>query len=84
MTVECEIEFENNPLRVIYAGRFLNGTVHLTVKNEEKTIRGVYLKINGNAHCHWSRGVRKFKKSCSADEKFFCEVIYLIGSSDGK
>lgn len=84
MTIACEIEFENNPFKVIYAGQSLSGTVHLTVLNEEKTIRGVFIKVSGNAHCHWTRGARKFRKYCSADEKHFCEVMYLVGSSDGE
>lgn len=49
MPTSCEIDFENNPIMVIYAGKLLRGRVKLNL-SEEKNVRGVYLNINGKGY----------------------------------
>lgn len=49
MPTICKIDFENNPMKVLYAGQLLKGTVKLTLTSQ-KDIRGVYINILGKGN----------------------------------
>lgn len=77
MPTTCEIEFENNPDKIIYAGQLLRGTVWLTL-TKEKCVRSVYIEIYGKAMAEWSE--------CSTyggKQTFFDEKICLVGDTAG-
>lgn len=80
MPTTCEIDFENNPLKVIYAGQLLRGTVRLNL-TEEKNVRGVYIRIHGTAHCHWTEGSGDNRKSYTGDEDYLNERTYFVGGA---
>lgn len=80
MPTTCEIDFENNPLKVIYAGQMLRGTVRLQL-TEEKNVRGVYIRIHGTAHCHWTEGSGDNRKSYTGDEDYLNERTYFVGGA---
>lgn len=80
MPTTCEIEFENNPHKIVYAGRCLRGTVQLTL-TDEKSARGIYIRINGKAYCHWSNGRNN---TYTGREDYLNEITYFIGGRDGK
>lgn len=82
MTVTCKIDFENNPMKVIYAGQLLRGTVTLNL-SEEKNVRGVYIRIHGFAHCHWTEGTGDNRRSYTGDEDYLDERTYFVGGSSG-
>lgn len=82
MAATCEIEFENNPSKVIYTGEWLNGTVHLTT--DEKTIHGVLLKVVGKAKVRWTEGTGRNRATYGGKEKHLEEKTYLVGGSDGR
>lgn len=79
MPTNCNIEFENNPNRIVYAGQLLRGTVRLTL-TEEKNARGVYIRIKGKAYCHWSRGKNN---TYTGREDYLNETTYFVGGRDG-
>lgn len=80
--VSFEIIFENNPHKVIYAGQLLRGNAILTL-TEAKTIRGVYIRIKGNAYCSWEEGVGDSKETFTNREIYLNEKTYLFGDSFG-
>lgn len=82
MPTTCDIDFENNPQKVIYAGQLLRGTVRLTL-TEEKTVRGIYIRIDGKAYAHWSTGSGKNRRSYSGSEDYLTEKTYFLGGSEG-
>lgn len=80
MSVACEIDFENNPNKIIYTGQVVRGTVRLTL-NEEKNVRGVYIRIYGKAYCRWTR--RRGRVTYVGKQNYLNETTYLIGAEEG-
>lgn len=81
MSTICEIEFENNPEKVFYAGQILRGTVNLTLA-EEKIVRGIYVLITGKAYCYWKEESNDLNRM--GRENYFEEKTYLYGHENGK
>lgn len=82
MPTSCEIEFENNPLKVIYGGQTLRGTVRLTL-TEEKNVRGIYINIHGTAHAQWSIGTGSRRVTHTGNEDYLNEKTFFVGGSSG-
>lgn len=82
MPLTCEIDFENNPQKVLYAGQLLRGSVRLTL-TEEKNVRGVYIRIYGTAYCHWTEGSGDNRKSYTGKEDYLNEKTYFVGDNHG-
>lgn len=83
MPTTCEINFENNPEKVLYTGQLLCGTINLTLTTE-KTVRGVYILITGKAYCLWRKGSSKSRKTYTGSEDYINEKMYLYGDENGK
>lgn len=83
MPTTCEIDFENNPEKVLYAGQLLRGTIQLSLTSQ-KIVRGIYILILGKAHCHWTKGSGKNRKSYTGNEEYLEEKTYLYGDQNGK
>lgn len=83
MPTTCVTEFENNPLKVVYSGQILRGTVDLTLTSE-KIVRAVYIKIIGNAQTYWTEGTGDKRKSYKGSVEYLNDRVYLAGRSDGK
>lgn len=49
MPTTFDIEFENNPEKVAYAGSLLRGTVTITL-TKKKNVRSIKFRIKGRAH----------------------------------
>lgn len=82
MPTTCEIGFENNPSKVVYSGQLLRGSVQLSL-TESKTVRGVFIKICGEAYCHWTTGSGKNRKSYTGKEDYLQERTYFMGGREG-
>lgn len=82
MPTACEIEFENNPSKVVYSGQLLRGNVHLSLTGS-KTVRGVFIKICGGAYCHWTKGYGKTRRSYTGREDYLDERTYFMGGREG-
>lgn len=82
MSVTCEIDFENNPNKIFYAGQLLRGTVRLTLREEEK-VRGVFIRIYGKAYCRWTRRRGKSTVTYVGREDYLNQTTYLIGAEEG-
>lgn len=80
MSVSCEIDFENNPMRVVSAGQLIRGTVHLILP-EIKIVRGVYIQINGSALVRWTEGSGENQKEFSGTEEYLNELTYFVGGN---
>lgn len=83
MPTTFEIDFENNPEKVFYAGQLVRGTIKMTLTSE-KTVRGVYIIITGKAYCHWTTGSGNDRKSHTGKEDYLEEKTYLYGDDNGK
>lgn len=83
MPTTCEIDFENNPEKVLYAGQILSGTIKLTLTSE-KRVRGVYILITGKGYCHWTKGSGKNRHDYTGREYYLDEKTYLYGDENGK
>lgn len=82
MAFICEIEFENSPQKVIYAGQMLRGSVRLTLE-QEKQFRSVFIQIYGTAYCRWTEGFSDDEKSYTSKSDFLNETMYLVGNGFG-
>lgn len=82
MPTTCEIDFDNNPQKVFYAGQLLRGSVRLTL-TKENSVRGVYIRIYGTAYCHWTSGSGDNRKSYTGKEDYLNEKTYFVGDSNG-
>lgn len=82
MPTTCEIDIEDNPYKVIHSGQLLCGTVTLKLTKNKK-IRGIFIKITGSAHAHWTTG-GKNSSSYTRDEDYLNEKKYLLGGNLGK
>lgn len=82
MPTKCEIEFENNPLKVVYSGQVLCGDVKLT-QTELMKVRGVYIKICGEGYCHWTTGSGRNEKLYTGREDYIDKRICFIDGREG-
>lgn len=78
MTINCEIEFENSPRKIVYAGQLLRGTVRLNL-TEKINVRSLYVRINGKAFAKWDNGNSKVV----VKESFFDKKMYLVEGTTG-
>lgn len=81
MPSTCIIDFENNPLKVIYAGQLLRGTVALTL-TETKSVRGVYIRIRGTAYARWTSGSGRSRSTNTGKEDYLDEKTYFVGGPE--
>ncbi|TMW45817.1 hypothetical protein DOY81_009098 [Sarcophaga bullata] len=81
MVVTSDIQFENNPNAIFYAGQVINGKVTLTA-DKLKQVKAVVLKITGCAETRWSesRGTGDQRKTTtySGKEDYINSVTYLM------
>lgn len=82
MSIACEIDFDNNPQKVLYAGQLLSGSVRLMLI-EQKTIRSIYIRIYGKAFCQWALGGGDTHRLYTGSEDYLNEKTCLAGDSDG-
>lgn len=80
MSIFCDVVFEHNPEKVVYTGQLLRGIVHL-VLTEPKNVRGIFIRIVGEARVRWREG----RNSCDSTGKqeYLNEKTYLIGGDRG-
>ena len=79
MSATCDIEFENNPRKIVYAGQLLRGMVRLNLPEKGNAI-SVYIHIKGKGYASWNQGNSKIV----AKEQYFDERIYLVGTQNGR
>lgn len=83
MAITCDIDFENNPNKIFYAGQLLRGTVRLRL-NDRKNVRGVHIRIDGKAYCRWTRNGGRRHRVYIGNELYLNETKYLVGGDEGK
>ena len=77
MPMTCEVNFDNNPAKVVYAGQMLSGTVRLT-STEYLNIRSIFIRIQGTAHAQWEEGTGEKSKTFTGDEDYLNERTYFV------
>ncbi|XP_055324776.1 arrestin domain-containing protein 17-like [Sitodiplosis mosellana] len=83
MPITCEINFENNPQKVIYSGQMmLRGSVQLNL-SAEKNVRGVYIELFGGECASWTSGIGRYQKSYIAEELYLNKRIYFVSGGSG-
>ncbi|XP_055856702.1 arrestin domain-containing protein 3 [Episyrphus balteatus] len=91
MASKCTIQFDNNPLGVYYAGQTISGVAEL-ITARPKTIRSIYISINGHSEVRWTENVYKQNaqgkrenaiETFSSTELYFTSEKYVFGSSGG-
>lgn len=83
MSTTCEIDFENNPSKVVYSGQKFRGSVNLTLAHA-KIVRTIFIKLSGKASVWWAEGSSKNRKTFSGSEQYLNERINLIEGNSGK
>lgn len=83
MPTTCTITFDENPQKVCYSGTLLQGSVLLNL-TREKNVRGIFIKIKGEAYCHWTEGSGKNKRSYTGKEDYLNERTHFVGDTYGK
>lgn len=83
MPTTCTIDFENSPIKVIYSGQLLRGTVHLKLSSE-KHVREIFIKIVGKAQTCWSEDASSKKKTYKGNVEYLNDQVCLVGHTDGK
>lgn len=83
MPTLIDIDLENNPEKVLYAGQLLRGTIKLATTSE-KRVRGIYVQITGKGYCRWSKGSGKSRNTYTGREYYLDEKTYLYGDENGK
>ncbi|XP_026479948.1 arrestin domain-containing protein 17-like [Ctenocephalides felis] len=89
-TFKCEIQFDDNPQSIFYAGQSLNGKVVLTL-TKPKTMKDMLLRIVGKASCscsgkeNYTDGDKQRTRTTkfSAEETYFESVTHLLGRNKG-
>lgn len=59
MSVECEIDFWEHPVKVISQNKSVFGDVTIKV-TKDTTIRGLYVKTLANVRIHWTNTFQMF------------------------
>lgn len=77
----CHIDFENNPMKIVYSGQTIRGTVQLNL-TDEINIRGIYIHLYGGAYVNWRERMNCFKIHIG-NEDYLNHRIYLIGATHG-
>lgn len=78
MPTTCEIDFDDNPMKIVFAGELLCGTVRIKL-TKEQGVRAIYLRINGHA------SVRMDDPTNSSNRQtYFNKKIYLVRGNNGK
>lgn len=78
MPTTCEIDFDDNPMKIVFAGELMCGTVRIKL-TKEQGIRSIYLRINGHA------SVRMDNQTHNADRQTYLnKKIYLVRGNNGK
>lgn len=75
MSATCDIEFENNPRKIVYAGQLLRGAVRLNFPEETNAI-ALYIRIKGKAYARWNHG----NSTIVANEQYLDKRTYLVGT----
>lgn len=78
MPTTCNIEFENSPSKLVYAGQLLRGTVQLNLTHQ-KNVCGVYIRIYGTAFVQWKEG----RNELTGQEDYINEQMYFMGERNG-
>lgn len=77
----CHIAFDHNPMKIVYSGQSVHGTVQLNLA-EEINVRGIYIHLYGGAYTNW-RAHLKCYKIHAGSEDYLTQRIYLLGATNG-
>lgn len=47
-------------------------------------MKGIYVKITGQAHCKWNQGGQSNSNQYVGNEKYLKETTFLVGNDHGK
>lgn len=79
MPTTCEIDFDDNPMKVVSAGQLIRGTVQLNL-TETKIVSGVYIQIYGSAFVRWIDTKSEHPKEYKGSEDYLNERTYFVGA----
>lgn len=77
MPTTCEIDFDDNPMKIIFAGELLCGTVRLRL-TKEQNIRTIFIRIYGHASVRMDNSTR-----CSNRQTYLNKKIILARGNNG-
>ncbi|CAD7093280.1 unnamed protein product [Hermetia illucens] len=91
MSTECTIRFDNNPHGVYYSGQLVSGACEL-VTTKQKTIRAIYITINGFAQVRWTESRSRktaegksenYIETFRGDEQYLSSRTVVLGQDTG-
>lgn len=77
MSTTCQIDFEDNSVKVFYPGELLRGIVRIKLL-EETFVRSIHIDIHGEAYTNWVT----FSNTYECDEQYMNERTYFEGGSN--
>lgn len=81
-SINCAINYNNNPDGIFYSGQNLTGSVIITC-TKSKRIRAVIMTISGKATTRWETGFGNDLTTYSGDETLLESKHLLIGEIEG-
>ncbi|KAL1374123.1 hypothetical protein pipiens_004992 [Culex pipiens pipiens] len=84
MTVSVEVQYDNNPQGIFYAGQTLSGSAVLKL-TESDSVNAISIKIEGFTVVHWSerrpQGQRRRSRHFTARQDYLNSLSYLVGGT---
>lgn len=82
MTVNCDVQYDNNPQGIFYAGQSMSGSVVLNL-SEPDSVNAISIKIEGFTVVNWSerrpQGQRRRSRHFSGRQDYLNTLTYLVG-----
>lgn len=77
MPTTCEIDFDDNPMKIVLAGELLCGTVRLKF-TKEQCVRSIYIRMYGHASVKLDDPTRSSNRQTYLNKK-----IFLVRGNNG-
>ncbi|XP_036225693.2 arrestin domain-containing protein 17 [Bactrocera oleae] len=81
MVVTCEIEFDNNPFGIYFAGQIMTGKITLQA-DMPKQVKGIVLKITGDANTSWEEHSNRSTTDAHGRSSTESHTTYYRGHED--
>lgn len=72
MPTTCEIEFDDNPMKIVFAGELLCGVVRVKL-TKEQNIRAIYIRFYGHASVRMDNSTRSANRQTYLNKKIFLD-----------
>lgn len=79
MSIECGIEFDNLPSKLIHAGQMIRGTVYLAL-SDVKEFKSIFIEFIGHGSVRFKEGRGQHYIKFKGKEAYLNERTYFVGN----